>query len=823
MRKTADIDKYTAGLFARTEKYADKVRQYYATAISELLELTAGSDLDGGGVFSFDGTKRLSNKSNEILRALYSAVYNEIAGGITSEWEYANLSCDALIEDVYGIKDLKEDNHFVRWFSRNQKAIDAFLKRKTAGMNLSQRVWQYVDNLKVEMETALSISLGQGGSAATVSRKVRKYLNNPDDMFRRFRYKKGEDEDGNAVYGRKWKRKYIDKTTGKVTWKDFNPGDYHTGKGVYRSAYKNAMRMTRTEINMAYRTADQDRWRRMDFVVGYRVKRSNNHPATDICDDLSAANGGDSSSRGVYPKSFVFKGWHPQCRCFVVPIMASRTDFVKMQKALLNGEDVPQPGGKIEEPNEYFNDWVSKNQERIKSASTLPYWVQDNKKAVEKAMASAEDSGKEDRLTAVAKAIGVKVGNPMTHAEANTMHPNPHFKEDVQYRVNCQSTVVAYELRRRGLPVEAFGNIKGSMGGTLAHKTQSAWLDADGKMPEPIVCKQEIKNRYIDKRGYVHTTYSSENDVWQDFIRQTSGEGRYHIAWSWAGKDSGHIITMETFTDGTRRFYDPQTGVEAKSILPWIIGDKKIAFDMKRGIRGYRVDNLQPNPLIVKGVVKKAESTLGTPMMTSEQGAWWIKNAQGATSFLGEFKPYSDEIIKQLKKCDTKAQRNNLLESVAHGKEAKVINDNGKAFTTCYPGHRSMKGETWKNTKRIAIDLNNRGMSVCFLPEYKDKISADAIVKVADSWRLADFKCSQSVKSNTIATDIEHAFEQAEHCVIKMINADKGIICEALDYLRRNNIQTGGFTIVNRYGKCKNITKEEVKRGKYKGLLKGFF
>ena len=28
------------------------------------------------------------------------------------------------------------------------------------------------------------------------------------------------------------------------------------------------MRLTRTETNIAYRTADQDRWQRMDFVVG---------------------------------------------------------------------------------------------------------------------------------------------------------------------------------------------------------------------------------------------------------------------------------------------------------------------------------------------------------------------------------------------------------------------------------------------------------------------------------------------------------------------------------------------------------------------------
>ncbi len=394
------------------------------------------------------------------------------------------------------------------------------------------------------------------------------------------------------------------------------------------------------------------------FFDFHRVKLSNNHPATDICNELSAANDDNESQKGVYPKDFVFKGWHPQCRCFVVPILVQEDEFVNMQKALLNGEEPPQPEGKIEEPNEYFNNWVEKNQERIENAGTLPYWVKDNKKAVEKTMTSTENGSKENGLKAVAEAIGVKAGSPMTHDQADMMHPNPHYKEDKQYRVNCQSAVVAYELRRRGLPIEAFGNVKFSMGETLAHKTQAAWVGSGGKMPTPIICKQEITNRYIDKRGYVRTTYSSVDDVWQDFLKQTSVEGRYHISWNWANKKDGHIITMETFADGTRRFYDPQTGIEDKSILPWIIGKKKIAFDMKKGIRAYRVDNLQPNPLIVQGVVKKAGSTLGTPMMTFEQGLWWLENAQGATSFMGDFEPYSDEILKHLKKCKTKAQRN---------------------------------------------------------------------------------------------------------------------------------------------------------------------
>lgn len=394
-KKKIDYDKYAAGLFARTEQYADKVRQHYATAVEELLKLTANGDLGSSGAFSFGDNTKLSEKANSVLRGLYSAVYNEIKGGVASEWEYANLSCDALIESIFG-KGLNEDNHFARWFSRNQQAMDSFFKRKSAygGLNLSQNVWKYVGNLKTEMEVALTVSLGQGDSAATVSRKVRKYLQEPDMMFRRFRVKVGEEkiydeETGELIgtkpiYGRRWKRKVIDPQTGAVTWENFNPRNYHPRQGVYRSSYKNAMRLTRTETNMAYRSAEQDRWKRMDFVVGYRVKRSNNHPAHDICDDLSAANNDDTSTKGVYPKDFVFKGWHPQCRCFVVPILAEQDEFIEMQKAILNGEQPKRSKDMVRKPNDDFYEWLDKNKERVKTATSMPYWMQDNQDYINK-------------------------------------------------------------------------------------------------------------------------------------------------------------------------------------------------------------------------------------------------------------------------------------------------------------------------------------------------------------------------------------------------------------------------------------------------------
>ena len=377
-------------LFSRTEHYADNVRRLYATATDELLKLSAMKASNGvSAAFSFSDNKRLSEQANAILRALYSGVYNEIKGGVIAEWGNANKSCDALITSIFGRK-VKEDNHYARFFARNKESVDAFFKRKSeyGGLNLSQRVWKYVGDFKTEMEMALSVAMGEGKIAATISREVRKYLQRPDMMFRRFRVKTGEqdifDADGNIVgkepvYGRVWKRKVVDAVTGNVSWQTVNLKDYSFGRGVYRSSYKNAMRLARTETNMAYRTADQERWRQLDFVIGYRVVLSDNHPEPDICNDLSAKRG-EKGSRGVYPKDFVFKGWHPQCRCYVVPILADEKEFDKIQEAILNDEPIPESKSVIREPNKYFQDWWKSNKNRVVEAQSLPYWVKDNPK-----------------------------------------------------------------------------------------------------------------------------------------------------------------------------------------------------------------------------------------------------------------------------------------------------------------------------------------------------------------------------------------------------------------------------------------------------------
>jgi hypothetical protein len=374
MAKNQGIDPKaaTAARIKRTEAYAEKVRLLFAQAVNDILALNKTMPkLDDGVMFSFDGESMKRQKEVEaLLRRLHSSVTMAIQEGVTLEWAQANAEADKLIKSVFGQKVL-DSPEFTAWTQRNNAARDAFLARSEKGLNLSDRVWKSVRQLRDEMEVAITVSVGEGKSASAMSRDVRQYLNDPDLMFRRFRYKKGEDAEGNPIYGRKWKKRVKDEATGKYKWIDYDRDSYPTGQGVYKSSAKNAMRLTRTETNIAYRRADHERWQQMDFVLGQRVQLSKNHPRKDICDKL----------QGDYPKEFVFDGWHPQCFCFVTPILVDEEEMAKVNEAFLKGEKYIPKGKKITEYPDNFKEWVTSHAEDIADArdrGTEPYFIRNN-------------------------------------------------------------------------------------------------------------------------------------------------------------------------------------------------------------------------------------------------------------------------------------------------------------------------------------------------------------------------------------------------------------------------------------------------------------
>lgn len=163
-------------------------------------------------------------------------------------------------------------------------------------------------------------------------------------------------------------------------WRDVkSANEYHPGRGVYRSSYKNALRLAATECNMAYRSSDYERVQDFDFVVGIEVRLSNNHtlngrPFMDICDDLA----------GKYPKDFKFVGWHPFCRCHAVSILKTHEEIMADNKRILEGKEPLETSvNSVTEMPKGFNEWVPNNKERAKGWSSMPDFIKQNPQYVQ--------------------------------------------------------------------------------------------------------------------------------------------------------------------------------------------------------------------------------------------------------------------------------------------------------------------------------------------------------------------------------------------------------------------------------------------------------
>lgn len=265
----------------------NKVAAIYAELCKEVgvVGTLFGGKVDLEKVFKLGDYPEINKKVDQIIESLHNRLSSAIVDGVMAQWQLANEKNDDLVRKVFG-KDLDNltEDQITRYFTSNQSALEAFLKRKDKGLGLSQKVWKYAKEAKVDIESALELGIKTGQSAASIARDLKQYLKEPDKLFRRVRDKDGKLHLSKAAQA------------------------YHPGQGVYRSSYKNALRLAVTEANMAYRASDYERVQNFDFVVGIEVRLSNNHtlngkPFYDICDEL----------KGKYPKDFKFRGWHPFC------------------------------------------------------------------------------------------------------------------------------------------------------------------------------------------------------------------------------------------------------------------------------------------------------------------------------------------------------------------------------------------------------------------------------------------------------------------------------------------------------------------------------
>ena len=375
-----DYKKIRDAVFALCERNAKEVSQLYDDAIMEIAQAMKGLEIDESQPFNFDDYG-LQDKVDEIMDRLEASITNKVRDGVVAAYGMSYANCEALIK--YAVGEHVTDKIMKRFLPklRAEQAANVFMKNVPTP---SGKLWN--GETLALMTSAVEDAIKQGMSASKMATQIKKYLLDPDDWHRRFRYKVGEDEEGNPVYGRKWKKREWDETTKRYYWVDHKPGEPHPGhvggSGAYRSSYKNALRYARTTTNIAYRTADYDQYQELPFVIGIEIKLSNNHPVPDICDDLA----------GVYPKDFKWTGWHPNCRCYQVPVLAKMKDVAKMVDAILDDEDPEgvECEGTVTELPDNFTAWAVKNKDRMEEAAghgTLPYFIQDNEQLVSRTLA----------------------------------------------------------------------------------------------------------------------------------------------------------------------------------------------------------------------------------------------------------------------------------------------------------------------------------------------------------------------------------------------------------------------------------------------------
>lgn len=317
----------------RLSKYMASVLSIYESLNKEAAKIALSTDYDGTEEFSFDDYPITKDRVQKLQQQFVSDLGGVIMSGTSEEWKNSNLLQDMIADKVLG-KYVGEHKgkEFEHYYQKNSGALKAFQQRKDKGLNLSQKLWNQSADYKTELEEILSVSIEKGIDAVTLSKRVSKYLWDFPSM--------------QAAYEEKF-------------------GHASRAKNCeYRS-----IRLARSEINMAYRKAEQERWKQFDFVLGYEIKLSGSHPKRDVCDDLV----------GKYPKDFEFLGYHPNCLCYCVPILKTDDEYFA-------DDDLRSPNEVTDVPKN-FKEWATGNWNRIAAAEkrgTLPYFLRDNKEYYQK-------------------------------------------------------------------------------------------------------------------------------------------------------------------------------------------------------------------------------------------------------------------------------------------------------------------------------------------------------------------------------------------------------------------------------------------------------
>lgn len=326
-------------LNGRLSRYVALIGQIYDTLNLEAAKVVSRTDYssDSEKPFKWSDYPETKKQIDDIQAQFVSDINAVIYRGTSEEWKNSNAAQDLIADKVLKAYTAQVDREKYKvLYQTNSDALKAFRKRKDKGLNVSAKLWNQSVGYKRELEEAISCAIQKGTSAVTLSKQISKYLQDFPSLQKDYKER------------------------------------YGTASRAADCEYR-SIRLARSEINMAYRTAENERWKQMDFVVGYEIKTSTSHfhrmPKGDICDDLA----------GKYPKDFAWTGWHPNCLCYKIPILKTEEEFWEWDG---RSEVSTSSVNEVKDVPDAFRQWIENNADRIESAKSLPYFMRDNEKYI---------------------------------------------------------------------------------------------------------------------------------------------------------------------------------------------------------------------------------------------------------------------------------------------------------------------------------------------------------------------------------------------------------------------------------------------------------
>ncbi|MGV0828303.1 hypothetical protein ACTS9C_05315 [Empedobacter brevis] len=314
----------------------EKLFQKYISKVISLYQNFNGVDVE-------NVSPQLKKEIDKLTKQLAFDLENKINEATKEQWLLAQGTATKFVETYFQIDELNKATQQLFRSSNLDNYLQARKSRLTQ-FKLSDKVWKYSKNFETNIIDSLDIAFKNGDSAQVLARDIKQYLKEPEKLFRRIRDVKGQ--------------LHLSK----------NAAAYNPGQGVYRSAHKNALRLASSEINAFYKESENQRWKSMEFVVGFEIKRSNNVFDCDLCDSL----------KGRYPKSFLFIGWHTNCRCYQIPILKP----IEMFTDELKGAVKPSYSNlgnfqttEIKEMPANYKNHLKEKADIYMGYKTVPYWV----------------------------------------------------------------------------------------------------------------------------------------------------------------------------------------------------------------------------------------------------------------------------------------------------------------------------------------------------------------------------------------------------------------------------------------------------------------